>query len=156
MFFFIDIYIYFLYIWTSYFIKNLVVVGEYMLHLREEQTIEIGQKIRVYRNLHKNMFSIQDATTKKVIGYGEGILLKNVKFRVQKKGQDKVRKTQQKSVHAFVVGEFAGIKTEVLDDYEYIYYNPYTTEKFVISVTHEEIDECKSCFLIHNKCYAKS
>lgn len=131
-------------------------VGEYMLHLREEQTIEIGQKIRVYRNLHKNMFSIQDATTKKVIGYGEGILLKNVKFRVQKKGQDKVRKTQQKSVHAFVVGEFAGIKTEVLDDYEYIYYNPYTTEKFVISVTHEEIDECKSCFLIHNKCYAKS
>lgn len=68
-----------------------------MIHLREEQTIEIGQKIRVYRNLHKNMFSIQDATTQRVIGYGEGILLENAKFRVQKRAKIKFVRLSKKA-----------------------------------------------------------
>lgn len=77
-----------------------------MFYLRNRKALTIGQKVRVYRNLYKGMFSIQDYKTKRVIAYGNHILLSDVHFQISRKGQEKVRRTCQKTVHAYVVGFF--------------------------------------------------
>ena len=126
-----------------------------MLQLREGKDLKIGQKIRVYRNLHKGLFSIQDYKTKKVIAHGDGILIKNVNFTVYKKGQEKVRRTRQKAVHAYVVGEFLGEETNLRDDLTQVFYNPYETDDFVELETMKPIQQSSICLCLNNRCYVK-
>lgn len=92
-------------------------------------------KVFVYFNLHKKMFSVkalEGPQKGKVIAHRSEIWLKNVRPIVQPAGRDRVRKEQQKNVHAGVSGEWLpalGInKTHKLDKVEY---NPYTTDHFV-------------------------
>ncbi|MED3709537.1 hypothetical protein P4502_09895 [Peribacillus frigoritolerans] len=126
-----------------------------MLQLREGRVLEIGQRVRVYRNLHKDKFSIQDAKTKKVIAYGDGILLSNVQFKVEMAGREKVRKTKQKRVHAFIIGDFLGYNYELEKEFSPIYYNPYETDQFVCLETKQTINSSRYCICTKNKCYVK-
>jgi len=126
-----------------------------MLKIKNGQALEFGQKVRVYRNLHKGMFSIQDYKTKKVIGYGDGLLLKDVNFKINKKGQERVRKTFQKNVHAFVIGTFVGEERNLTPGYTHIGYNPYITDQFIDLTTTKPIFQSKLCLCLYNKCYVK-
>ena len=62
-------------------------------------------KVKVYKNLTKDTWSIQDYKTRKVIGYSDNIRLENAKFVVSKSGRQRVLREGKKYVHAFVVGE---------------------------------------------------
>ena len=39
-------------------------------------------KVRVYFNLHKKCWSIQNYTTRRVIGHADTVILKDVEFKV--------------------------------------------------------------------------
>tara|TARA_R110000868_G_scaffold200338_1_gene447687 strand:- start:889 stop:1287 length:399 start_codon:yes stop_codon:yes gene_type:complete len=86
-------------------------------------------KVRVYRNLTKDTWSIQDYKTRKVIGYSDDIKLSNAKFVVSESGRQRVLKENKKYVHAFVVGELMD-DWELFKECEVACYNPYVSELF--------------------------
>lgn len=96
----------------------------------------IGKKVEVYRNLHKNCFSIRH--NGKVIGYlysGQELHLMDAKFRVQPAGRDRVRRENKKNVHAYVkgtVGALGGLQRKKLFTmcFQTASYEPYTMESF--------------------------
>ena len=97
-----------------------------------------GQKVRVYRNLHKQgvVYSIQDPRTGLVLGYSEEILLRNVTFKVSEYGRARVLATKKKNVHAFVEGTLRGFNVADLSFSDFIQmekvgYDPYNYTTFV-------------------------
>ena len=113
--------------------------------------LKYGDKIEVYRNLHKDCFSVRHKG--KVVGYlhdNEQLALTNVKFVVQPAGRAKVLRENKKNVHAFVRGEYVGYENNLTNnlyfgefkdlDFYAVSYNPYKSDKFVVKETGEPIE----------------
>jgi len=113
--------------------------------------LKYGDKIEVYRNLHKNCFSVRHKG--KVVGYlhdNEQLALTNVKFVVQPAGRAKVLRENKKNVHAFVRGEYVGYENNLTNnlyfgefkdlDFYAVSYNPYKSDKFVVKETGKPIE----------------
>ena len=95
------------------------------------------QKVRVYWNLHKNVWSIQDCKTGLVVDHKKDLVLDDgAKFVVRKGGQKRVREQGKKNVHAFAVGYiYKGnaipyVKGRLHLDWDSVKYNPYTDNYF--------------------------
>ena len=96
-------------------------------------------KVEVYRNLHKNCWSVRDTKTGRVVKHVDFIAIHNAKFVVRPAGRAKVLKEQRKNVHAFVRGEtkIAGTFKAMMEgprDLEctgHISYNPYKSDTFM-------------------------
>ena len=91
--------------------------------------------VDVYRNLHKNTWSIRSRTTGRVIAHADNVVVKNVKFVVQPAGRQRVLDEERKNVHAFVRGRISPITTDgvipMLTRVAYtvqVKYNPYILE----------------------------
>jgi hypothetical protein len=95
------------------------------------RSIEEGQKVKVYFNLHKKLFSVQDAKTGLVIGHTEAINLLDCTFKVSEAGRQRVLKEQKKNVHAFVIGHY--VTDQEGQEQEQAKYNPYKYSSFVDS-----------------------
>ena len=61
-------------------------------------------KYRLYWNLHKKKWSLQDRKTGRVRQHVTAFTMYDAKFVVRKAGQAKVRSEGRKNVHAFAVG----------------------------------------------------
>lgn len=106
-------------------------------------------RVFVYKNLHKNLWSIKSKDTGKVIGHTHNVWLKNPIFKVSIKGRDRVIREKKKYVHAGVEGELLYDADNIGLIYEYellvvddlanagrlanfpLYYNPYKVDTFV-------------------------
>jgi hypothetical protein len=123
---------------------------------RVQKSIEIldhidpSKKVRVYRNLHKDCFSVkQDGLVR---CHADNVTLFNVEFIVSKAGQRRVRDEKKKNVHAFVEGFV--VDTREADNYvdgnwsdeqiengfthwQCAYYNPYECDGFMNTATEE-------------------
>lgn len=95
--------------------------------------IDLEKSILVYKNLHKDCYSIKQGTL--VVAHSERLCLRDVKFLVNEKNRQKVIKTKQKNVHAFIRGYYdtsgMGTTAERNDLTVEVYYNPYKTENFI-------------------------
>jgi hypothetical protein len=103
------------------------------LELVPGRTIEVGQKVRVYVNLHKQgRFSIVDMKSGLVCAYTSNCLLKDAIFHVSPSGRQKVIDTKTKMVHAWVRGIYMGsdLKQPEITKEE-VRYNPYLNEGFI-------------------------
>ena len=92
----------------------------------------VGQEVRVYWNLAKDVFSVQSRKTGRVIAHVKNIQLTGVKFNVRKGGRQRVLQEKRKNVHAFVEGIVAtnlscGFDSE---DLFKVRYNPYMADYF--------------------------
>tara|TARA_R100001132_G_scaffold19388_1_gene17112 strand:- start:1192 stop:1548 length:357 start_codon:yes stop_codon:yes gene_type:complete len=104
-------------------------------------------KVEVYRNLHKNCWSVRSLFTGKVIYHADYIGIKNAKLVVRPGGRAKVLREGRKNVHAFIRGE-AVPQWEVVQHCEnQISYNPYKNESFILTDTNTPIDHAKTVFL---------
>ena len=91
------------------------------------------QKVRVYWNLHKKIWSVQDCKSGLVSDHLEHISLTNAKFVVRKAGQKRVREEGKKNVHAFAVGWVSKEQDEDSSPYWHrITYNPYKNDYFML------------------------
>jgi hypothetical protein len=94
--------------------------------------MSIPQRVEVYRNLHKNCFSVRALNGDKkgkVIDHVKSITLKEATFAVQPAGRKRVLKEKRKNVHAFI----RGIPTnEPLEDSYEVKYDPYLNNTFVM------------------------
>ena len=90
--------------------------------------LNAGRKVAVYRNLHKNCWSVKCMKSKKVIAHLDHIFLERCKLKVSEAGRQRVLKERRKNVHAMVVGFIAKniVATDTL-----AYYNPYKVATFV-------------------------
>ena len=82
----------------------------------------VGQKVRVYRNLHKDCFSVMLLSTRRVVMHAECVVLKDVQFVVSQRSRARAIREKRRNVHAFVQGTF------VLDDVTCklaVSYNPF-------------------------------
>ena len=94
------------------------------------------KKVRVYWNLHKKVWSVQDVKSGRVVAHRQFITIRDAKFVVRKGGQKRVRQEGKKNVHAFAVGYIQDWRTEpshmvYLDDWDRVKYNPYTDDYFM-------------------------
>ncbi len=95
---------------------------------------------RIYRNLHKNCFSIQmyDQAKKgyRLLQHAHDLLLANVKTYVSESGRQRTIREQQKCVHAFIECEtftmFEDISHLLRDELQELTYNPYKGDCFTV------------------------
>ena len=93
------------------------------------------EKVRVYWNLHKDIWSIVSCKSGLVIDYMKYLTLLDAYFTVWISGQKRVREEGKKNVHAFAVGYiygkggFGGMEIET--DWDRVKYNPYTDDYFM-------------------------
>lgn len=77
-------------------------------------------RVRVYRNLHKNCWSIQSKTKKgwRLLRHATAVALADARYIVSQKGRERVLREQKKYVHAYVEGELLTDIHAWKDDYE--------------------------------------
>lgn len=89
--------------------------------------IETEKPVRVYRNLHTGGYSIKQNGL--VVAHAERLCLGDFKCIVNEKGRQKIIKTKQKNVHAFIEGKYTtsgmGTSAERNDLGVTIKYDPY-------------------------------
>ena len=106
------------------------------------------KKVRIYWNLHKKCFSVQDYKTGRVIAYKNLVHLTDVKFHVRTGGNQRVRDEGRKNVHAFMIGNLVAGASEFADVADAIgrevTYNPYKYETFVTVCDKEPVMEAYS------------
>lgn len=110
---------------------------------------------RVYFNLHKKLFSIQQKVNGKwkVIDHVDSYNLSNVTFKVYEAGRQRVLKEKRKTVHAYLIGKFSLMPEFGMFPAGYLVrYNPYEMEKFTKD-TNEPIDSANfvNLTVINNK-----
>ena len=100
-------------------------------------------RVEVYRNLHKNCWSIRNLKTGRVVRHSNEVFIEDAKFVVQPAGREKVLREKKKNVHAFVRGNWLPYKphkiskTFLPNTYSY---NPYKFNHFYNIETEERID----------------
>ena len=95
----------------------------------KREPLRYGDRIEVYRNLHKDCFSIRK--NGRVVDYrynDEQLTLVDVKFAVQPAGRAKVLRERKKNVHAFVRGTVSF--SSPVAHQELVSYNPYKGDSF--------------------------
>lgn len=89
----------------------------------------MSERVRVYRNLHKQCYSVQTYTPGvgwRVDHHADEISLIRAEFKISKRGQQRVREERKKNVHAFVYGVIDGDTTVPSTmHYQRLTYNPY-------------------------------
>ena len=86
-------------------------------------------RVRVYRNLHKQTWSIVSCRTGRVIDHRPFLALWDCKLVVRPAGREKVIRERRKNVHAFVVGTPLANSVKA-EGYVSITYNPYAAPTF--------------------------
>lgn len=109
--------------------------------------IPVGTRVKVYKNLHEDCYSIQDAKTGIVIGYCSSIVLTDPTFSVGEAGREKVVRTGQKNVHAKVCGFYASHEASLFGSTTQVTYNPHKYSSFVRKVDESTIKSAKIALL---------
>jgi len=109
-------------------------------------------KVEVYRNLHKDCWSVRDCKTGKVVNHVQRIHIENADLVVQPAGRAKVLREQRKNVHAFIRGYITTAKKVRLHDNHTreIVYNPYKYDSFVYTETKTPIHKAADVYLTEN------
>ena len=97
-------------------------------------------KVEVYFNLHKKLFSVRDCKTGRVIDHTNHIAIANPQFVVRKAGRERVLRERKKNVHAFVRGYILPEDDEACARNYFhtvfhgkeVTYNPYKWDSFVV------------------------
>ena len=123
------------------------------------------KRFKIYRNLHRQSFSIQGYLKEKkgyrVVDRANVAVMENVIFKVMQRGREKVIEEKRKNVHAFVMPEkYKHISKRAkskynTDELREIYYNPYKYNSFVYKDTEESLDgkSLEKVLMINNKVY---
>src|SRR5690242_12259195 len=89
--------------------------------------MNLGKRVRVYRNLRRKDYSIMDLTTKRVVGHFATVWLDDVRFVVSEAGRNRAIREGQRNVHAFAEGTLSAVSTATRDPNGYVRvtYNPF-------------------------------
>lgn len=113
-------------------------------------------QVKVYRNLHKDCYSIQNRWSGLVVEHADTVTLLGVNFIVQPAGRAKVIETHRKNVHAFAVGErlYSNKKGAYDNTFTKLHYNPYQHD-FFFTTDDKEVIGCEMLVLTSTGMYGK-
>lgn len=116
--------------------------------------INLDKPIKVYRNLHKQCWSVQQDGLVKA--HTNLIKLFDCEFIVNQKGREKVIKEKRKNVHAFIKGYLSELFDSMLDTIHgtEITYNPYKNEFFYEKNSGSSIHSADAVLLDDRKVYS--
>lgn len=104
------------------------------------RTLEKGQHIEVYFNLHKGVFSIRDMNTGFVVGHAPRVWMCHGSFIVSEAGRQRVLKSGRKNVHAFVRGYFEGFgPPDNIGGWNHFSYNPHDMKTFQDTLNKQDL-----------------
>ena len=115
-------------------------------------------KCRVYWNLHKKCWSVQERKSGLVVEHGQYVVMHDVSFVVRKGGRERVLREGRKNVHAFACGTLRRVEREtegrltpedlLANPYrKEVTYNPWKNESFVWKETGEPVHASSSVIL---------
>lgn len=111
----------------------------------------VFDKVFIYYNLHKKMFSIKNMKSGLVIGHTLNLTLKDATFKVSEKGRQRVIREKRKNVHAGVVGYIdSNVMLKDLTGLRLATYNPYKFSSFVDKETNQALSNAKTIKLSIN------
>lgn len=118
----------------------------------------IGERVKVYRNLHLATFSVM--VDSKVVMHADYIRLRDCEFVIQKGGQERTRAKMRKRVHAYVSGTLVSFRDseEAAPKARFphtIVYNPFVNDTFVDKDTGREVSTAAEVELLGTRAYAK-
>ena len=90
------------------------------------------QKVRVYWNLHRKVWSVQDGKSGLVIDHKQHLTLERARFVVRKGGQKRAREEGRKNVHAFAYGYLRDDMFLLGNHWRRVTYNPYKHDYFKV------------------------
>ena len=93
----------------------------------------VGAQVFAYWNLHRNLFSLIDTTSGRVIARLSQVELDDVKFRVRPAGHRQVVTTGVKTVHAGAVGQVSRVRVSIPKGWRRVTYNPFREPCFTDS-----------------------
>ena len=105
-----------------------------------------GLNVDVYKNLHKDIWSVRNRKTGRVVTHKKLVHVINASFVVQPAGRQKVLDEKRKKVHAFVRGKLSSQKTKTLY-WRPVTYNPYKADHFCYKDTGEKVASAKEALL---------
>jgi hypothetical protein len=104
-------------------------------------------KVFVYRNLQKNLWSIKDTRTGLVCDRRARVLLSDCELKVSQSGRARVLRDKRKNVHAGIKGNRLdasyAIRLGGNGKWVRVTYNPYKFDSFVIADTGQPIRAAK-------------
>jgi len=132
----------------------------------QNQQLKYGDRVEIYRNLHKNCFSVRkNGRVVRHVFDHEKAYLEDVKFAVQPAGRKKVLREQRKNVHAFIRGTYINrcpgcekCKDFLASHNQQATYNPYKRDHFVTQEYSENacaIYHARSVILKEGKAYVQ-
>jgi len=131
----------------------IILINENQKKILEDSLI--GQRVKVYYNLHKHTFSVQKNNI--VVLHADYVKLNNVEFRVRQRGMEKVRQEKSKNVHAFVIGNLVDYCKYPCDEIpeeptgNIVTYNPYRFDSFVYQDTELPVYNATEVDLINSR-----
>jgi hypothetical protein len=131
----------------------IILINENQKKILEDSLI--GQRVKVYYNLHKHTFSVQKNNL--VVLHADYVKLNNVEFKVRQRGMEKVRQEKSKNVHAFVIGNLVDYCKYPCDEIpeeptgNIVTYNPYKFDSFVYQDTELPVYNATEVDLINSR-----
>ena len=107
--------------------------------------------VEVYRNLHKDCWSVRNPINGLVLFHTDAIHLSDAKFVVHQSGRSRVIQEKRKNVHAFIKGTIEpepninGVT--IYKQYNPITYNPYLHNSFICKGNQEPIHNADKVYL---------
>lgn len=116
-------------------------------------------RVFVYKNLHRDCYSVRDESTKRVSLHAMFVYMKDVTLSVGKKGRERVLEERRKNVHAGIRGTLLAHGEKVSQDppegWTPITYDPYKYDSFVVKDSEKPITIAEEVWLTPKGVYAK-
>ena len=116
----------------------------------ERRTLNEGDKVKVYYNLHLNCYSIKKGSL--VVAHAPCVYLQGVTTNINEKGRQKVIEKKKKNVHAYIIGNFT-YQSFNTEGFNQMVYNPYLYSSFVDGDTKEKVEKANKALCINKKAY---
>jgi len=111
------------------------------------------ERVQVYWNLHKRIWSVRSKTTRLVLFHAINLSLGSLKFHVSKAGNARVRREKSKNIHAWIEGDLfwwdtkknnyrqqnSDMKRWSQGNMLRVYYNPYKVDRFHLQTFDEHL-----------------
>lgn len=124
-----------------------------MIQSYKNRRVDIAAPVKVYRCLNRKgkVYSVKQGGY--VVGHTENIQLSNVEFVVNKSGKKRALDTQQRNVHAYLLGYITEEKNRTPKNK--ITYYPFSTKNFYNCNTGNEIEHSSLVVINNNGVFAK-
>tara|TARA_R100000656_G_scaffold123225_1_gene99535 strand:+ start:719 stop:1123 length:405 start_codon:yes stop_codon:yes gene_type:complete len=118
----------------------------------------VGEQVFVYRNLHRNCWSLRSKRTGRVIAHVDHLRLADARFLVSEAGRQRVLQEKKKNVHAGIQGRIEPLRGDDIHPWnlgDSVTYNPYKRETFYNKVNEKSIHRSPDVVLFDRLVFAK-